>query len=70
MCRNISSEGIKAHPNNMFFPKPCTLNPQPYSGDTPLMLSVNAGNMQAMQLLLDAGAKVDLEDKPLNPKPS
>eukprot|EP00434_Breviolum_minutum_P039390 symbB.v1.2.034979.t1/scaffold4615.1/size37433/1 len=29
------------------------------NGETPLMLAVNAGNMQAMQLLLDAGADVD-----------
>lgn len=28
-------------------------------GETPLMLAVNAGNMQAMQLLLDFGANVD-----------
>ncbi|CAE7945755.1 Ankrd44, partial [Symbiodinium sp. KB8] len=33
------------------------------AGDTPLMLSVNAGNLQAMQLLLDAGAKVDFEQE-------
>ena len=31
------------------------------AGETPLMLAVNAGNMQAMQLLLDSGAAVDFE---------
>ena len=31
------------------------------AGETPLMLAVNAGNMQAMQLLLDYGAAVDFE---------